>query len=269
MRKRFGEKPLKNQPNLRILLIRRKTVLISAVICITLLLAAAIATKDMGRPEQPAMSYIIAGQVIAVDAGHGGIDPGASRGKYEEKDITLAISKKLVRYLNQAGAQAVNLRTGDDDLCGDNFKGKIRERKRRDLALRVEKATSAGADLYISIHTNADVSPRWSGAQTFYKAGQEESENTAIAIQDELVRILGNNNRKAKTGSYYILNKASMPIVIVEVGFLSNPHEAQLLASNEYQEKVAYAIFCGIVKSYLPEDKSSNKLEKEDDRKKQ
>lgn len=260
MLKRFWEKHGKNRPKVRILLIGRKTALISALISITLVLAA-MATVNMNRSELPAMSYVIAGQVIAVDAGHGGIDPGASRDKYEEKDITLAISKKLVRYLDQAGAKAVNLRTGDGDLCGSNFKGTIRERKRRDLALRVEKATNAGADLYISIHTNADLSPRWSGAQTFYKAGQEDSKRTAIAIQDELVRILGNNNRKAKTGSYYIFNKASMPIVIVEVGFLSNPREVQLLASDAYQEKVAYAIFSGIVKSYLPEEKSSNKLE--------
>ncbi|HWQ73858.1 MAG TPA: N-acetylmuramoyl-L-alanine amidase [Syntrophomonas sp.] len=216
--------------------------------------------KQLEQPEQPVLSYALAGRVIAVDAGHGGIDPGASRYGYEEKDITLAISKKLVRYLEQAGAQVINLRTGDGDLCGSDFKGTIRERKRKDLALRVEKAKNAKADLYISIHTNADVSPRWSGAQTFYKAGQEESERTAVAIQDELIRVLGNNKREAKTGSYYILDKAPMPIVIVEVGFLSNPREAKLLVSNDYQDKVAYAIFSGIIKSYLPEEKNSSKL---------
>ena len=259
MSRRNGEKDVPRQSGGRIVIIKKKTAVITAAIVIAIVLAV-LAIWTAERPELPAMSYVIAGQVIAVDAGHGGIDPGASRDGLEEKDITLAISKKLLRYLNQAGAQAVNLRTGDDDLCGNNFKGKIRERKRRDLALRVEKAKNAQADLYISIHTNADLSPRWSGAQTFYKAGQEESKRTAIAIQDELIRILGNNNREAKTGSYYILNKATMPIVIVEVGFLSNPREAQLMVSDEYQDKIAYAIFSGIIKSYLPEQKSSNKL---------
>lgn len=210
--------------------------------------------------EQPAMSYVIANQVIVVDAGHGGIDPGAiSQDKHKEKDITLAISKKLVRYLNQAGAKAINLRTSNQDLCGANFKGTIRERKRHDLALRVQRAQSEQADLYISIHTNADLSPRWSGAQTFYKTGREESKVVAIAIQKELIRILGNNKREAKTGSYYILDRAKMPIVIVEVGFLSNPQEAKLLVSEDYQNKIAYAIFSGIVKSYLPEEKASSK----------
>ncbi len=256
---RNGEKDKLRRPAGRIVIIKKKTAVITAILIIAIVLAAS-AIRTAERQELPAMSYVIAGQVIAVDAGHGGIDPGASRYGYEEKDITLAISKKLVRYLKQSGAIVINLRTGDADLCGDNFKGKIRERKRQDLALRVEKAKSAKADLYISIHTNADLSPRWSGAQTFYKAGQEKSKRTAIAIQDELIRVLGNNKREAKTGSYYILDKAPMPIVIVEVGFLSNPREAQLLVSNEYQEKIAYAIFSGIVKSYLPEEKSSNKL---------
>lgn len=259
MGRKNREKGELRQPAVRIVIIKKQTAIITTILIIAIVLAVS-AIGTVKRQELPAMSYVIADQVIAVDAGHGGIDPGASRYGYEEKDITLAISKKLVRYLEQSGAKVVNLRTGDGDLCGDNFKGKIRERKRRDLALRVEKAKSAKADLYISIHTNADLSPRWSGAQTFYKAGQEESKRTAIAIQDELIRVLGNNKREAKTGSYYILNKAPMPIVIVEVGFLSNSREAQLMVSNEYQEKIAYAIFSGIVKSYLPEEKNSNKL---------
>ena len=249
------------EPFFQVVVIKKKSLIIAAVLSIiamVLILAAINAVKVQSPIRLPAMSYVIAGQVIVVDAGHGGIDPGASRYGYEEKDITLAISKKLVRYLEQAGARTVNLRTSDDDLCGDDFSGKIRERKRQDLALRVEEAEKAQADLYISIHVNADVSPRWSGAQTFYKAGQEDSKRTAIAIQDELIRIIGNNKREAKTGSYYILDRASMPIVIVEVGFLSNLREAKLLVTDEYQEKIAYAIFSGIAKSLLPKEKDSS-----------
>jgi N-acetylmuramoyl-L-alanine amidase len=224
------------------------------------MLLSILAIRASLIPETPVMSYVIANQVIAVDAGHGGIDPGAiSSDKHAEKDITLAISQKLVRYLKQGGAKTINLRTGNQDLCGANFKGSIRERKRHDLALRVQRAQSEQADLYISIHANADLSPRWSGAQTFYKAGQEESKVVALAIQKELIRILGNNKREAKTGSYYILDRAKMPIVIVEVGFLSNPQEAKLLISEDYQDKIAYAIFSGIVKSYLPEEKARHK----------
>ena len=76
----------------------------------------------------------------------------------------------------------------------------------------------------------------------------------AIAIQDEFTRVLGNTNRKAKTGSYYITDKTDMAAVIVEVGFLSNPNEEKLLISDDYQNKLVFAIFSGIANSQLMDD---------------
>ncbi len=233
---------------------KRPAAIITAGILVLLLSFLAIKSAD--RQEQPVMSYPIANQVVVVDAGHGGMDPGAiSQTKHEEKDITLAISKKLVRYLSQSGANVISLRNNDQDLCSPNFKGRIRERKRKDLSLRVQRAEDKKADLYISIHTNADVSPQWSGAQTFYKAGNDRSKVVAISIQEEFISVLRNTKREAKTGSYYILDRLAMPAVIVEVGFLSNPQEAKLLVSDAYQDKIAYAIFSGIVKSQVEKKK--------------
>lgn len=224
-----------------------------------LLLALLCIFGRMGKnSEQPVMSYLIANQTIVLDAGHGGMDPGTSHNNLVEKEITLSISKKLARHLSQAGAHVINLRKTDADLCGDDFKGTIRQRKRKDLALRVDRAIASKADLYISIHTNADLSPQWSGAQTFYKAGKEKSELLAVAIQEEFKKNL-DTKRETKTGKYFILDRATMPAVIVEVGFLSNPREAKLLSSSAYQDKVAYAIFCGIVKSQIPDEKSKTK----------
>jgi N-acetylmuramoyl-L-alanine amidase len=208
----------------------------------------------------PIMSYALANQVIVVDAGHGGFDPGAiGPAKNVEKDITLAISRKLCETLSQAGALVIALREDDNDLAGENFKGTIRERKRKDLAVRVAKAEENKADIYISIHCNADVSPRWSGAQTFYNGKSEKAKTIAVAIQDEFTRVLGNTNRKAKTGSYYITDKTDMAAVIVEVGFLSNPKEEQLLISEAYQDKIVYAIVSGIAKSQVEVDKAASK----------
>ncbi len=243
----------------RIIVIKKKpAALIIAVTCFILLSFMAI--KNVERQEQPVMSYPIANQVIVVDAGHGGMDPGAiSRTKHKEKDITLAISRKLVRNLSQAGAVVINLRNNDRDLCSPNFKGTIRERKRKDLAIRVNRAQANDADLYISIHTNADLSPQWSGAQTFYKAGNEKAEILAKAIQEEFIRGLRNTKRESKTGRYYILDRATMPAVIVEVGFLSNPREAELLIADDYQAKLAHAIFRGIVQSQLEKEKARDK----------
>lgn len=239
----------------RIIYFKKKPATI--IMAITLLLVLCfVGIRSDNQPEQPVMSYLIANQTIVIDAGHGGMDPGAmSHTKQKEKDITLEISRKLARYLSQAGALVITLRNSDEDLCPDNFKGSIRERKRKDLSLRVKRAEENKADLYISIHTNADVSPRWSGAQTFYKAGNTESQVLAESIQKEFISILRNTKREAKTGSYYILDKTSMPTVIVEVGFLSNHKEAELLGSSAYQDKIAYAIFCGIINSQIPKEK--------------
>lgn len=225
---------------------KNKKVCVSLCLFLTLCCIAAY-SKD--EAENPVLSYGIASKIIVVDPGHGGFDPGAWRGDIKEKDITLQIAKKLQRHLSEAGAMVVLLRENDDDLAADNFSGTVRERKRQDLANRVKKAREAKADLFISVHTNADPSPRWSGAQTFYNAKSETSKMIAETIQDELTRILGNTTRKAKTGSYYIIDKTEMPAVIVEVGFISNAEEARLLTDSGYQNKVAYAIFSGIVKS--------------------
>lgn len=202
--------------------------------------------------ERAVIAYSLANRVIVVDAGHGGFDPGAiGPAKNAEKDITLAISNKLAYHLSQAGALVISTRDEDEDLAGDNFSGTLLQRKRKDLAARVALAEENNANLFVSIHTNADVSPRWFGAQTFYSANSEEANQIAEAIQTELIAQLGNTTRKAKTGNYYITEKTNMTAVIVEVGFLSNPQEEKLLSDDQYQERVAYAVFCGIAKAYL------------------
>ncbi|MDD4801658.1 MAG: N-acetylmuramoyl-L-alanine amidase CwlD [Syntrophomonas sp.] len=228
----------------------------SMILALLLLPTLCLWGSNINYPqEQAVMSYALANRIIVVDAGHGGYDPGAiGQGKTLEKDITLAISTKLCRTLSQAGALVIALREDDNDLAGDDFSGSLSERKRKDLAVRVAMAEANKADIFISIHANADVSPRWSGAQTFYNKNSAEAEKIATAIQDELTRILRNTTRKAKTGSYYITDKTDMAAVIVEVGFLSNPNEEKLLNSEEYQDKVVFAIFSGIVNSQLEND---------------
>jgi len=200
------------------------------------------------RPVAQVASYAVANRVIVIDPGHGGFDPGAQRGEFKEKEITLAISRKLEQNLSKAGAMVILLRDSDESLSDSELKGSLSERKRQDLGRRVEKANEAKADLYISIHANADPSPRWRGAQTFYNKNSTEAKLLAESIQQELTAGLGNTNRKALAGNYYIIDKTKMPAVIVEVGFLSNPEEARLLSQPDYQQRVATAIFTGITK---------------------
>lgn len=224
----------------------QKTVVTGVGLLVLVVLLACLRAGD--QPNQTAMSYAVASKVIAVDPGHGGFDPGAFRGNVVEKDITLAIGKRLARDLSQAGAAVILLRENNNDLANQST-GKLIDRKRADLTRRVRMANQAKADLYISIHTNADPSPRWCGPQTFYQGKNEESKRLALFIQEELNRASGNNKRRPQVGKYFVLNNAKMTAVIVEVGFISNPGEAQRLIDSAYQSQVAYAIFQGIARS--------------------
>lgn len=190
----------------------------------------------------------LSGQIIAIDAGHGGPDGGAvSHEGVIEKHINLAVSLYLRDYLQQAGALVVMTREEDIDLADSETKGR---RKKEDLQRRVEMVQQNNTDLLISIHMNSIPSSRWSGAQTFYYPKQHEG-NKALAtfIQDELKSNLGNTNRQAKSiDTIYLLKSVEIPTVLVEVGFLSNPQEARLLADENYQKKVAAAIYRGILR---------------------
>lgn len=217
--------------------------LLMVFICLSLII------NSSTREELPVMSYVVANKIIVIDPGHGGKDTGAVRGNIVEKDITLSISQKLAKELSQAGAAVILTRDSDTDMAKDGEK----ITKREDLAARVKKANENNADLYISIHTNAETNPRWFGAQTFYCPKSEASKILAESIQAELTRILGNTTRKALAGDYFVMENTTMPAVIVEVGFISNQREGRLLVDDEYQSKVAYAIFSGIVKSLMPE----------------
>jgi N-acetylmuramoyl-L-alanine amidase len=198
------------------------------------------------------MSWVIAGRTILIDPGHGGEDPGkVSPGGVLEKDINLAVAKKLYALLIQGGGTVYLTRTEDKALS--NNEDTVRARKRADLQKRVEMTQNTEADLYIAIHCNAFPASRWSGAQTFYAPDVPGSKELATCIQEELIAFPGNTTRKAKADSVsYIFKKAKIPLVNVEIGFLSNPREEQLLQDSAYQDKLAWSIYAGIVR-YLIE----------------
>lgn len=185
------------------------------------------------------------GLVIAIDPGHGGYDPGSSGNGLLEKDVVLQISLYLREYLQQGGARVVMTREQDKDFL-ETAAG---PKKRLDLQNRLQVVESGGADLLVSVHANYIASPRWYGSQVFYQEGCSEGRKLAESIQRELARVLENTERQAQSSSYYILRESSMPGVMVEAGFLSNPREAALLGDSAYQRKLAWAVYLGIIAS--------------------
>lgn len=188
----------------------------------------------------------ISGKKIVIDAGHGGIDPGTrSKAGMLEKDINLDIALKLKRHLAMAGVYCVMIRETDRDFSNSNED--FSTKKRRDLHYRTRVADQSGADLFLSIHANSFSQSIYRGAQTFHEKSDLDSKHLAEAIQKQLVMRLKPNRRRAKVGDYRVLNDTNMPGVMIEVGFLSNPAEAKLLEDENYRERIAKAIFLGVV----------------------
>ncbi len=194
--------------------------------------------------DVPGWSWVLGGKTITIDAGHGGVDPGAVGVKGTlEKDVNLEISKRLQLLFTQAGSKVVMLREEDRDF---GTSPKLLQRKREDLSYRIHTAMESYADIYLSIHANSFPDQRQYGPQVFYHPNSVEGKNLAESIQASLNK-LSTKKRVAKANqSYFILKNTDMVAVTVEVGFLSNVQEEAKLKQVEYQQQLAMAIFEGI-----------------------
>lgn len=190
----------------------------------------------------------LAGQVIMLDPGHGGIDPGAVFGNVYEKDINLAVALQLARLLRQDGAEVYLTRTDDSDYYPSS-RCTLQD-KRQDLTIRAEMARQSGAGILVSLHVNKDHHPGSQGAETYYFPGSTEGQRLAEAIQIRLKEIQPDNRRQAKAEDYFLLRTTPMPAVIVELGFISNSRERTLLLSAAWQKTLAEAICEGIIDFY-------------------
>lgn len=195
---------------------------------------------------EPNIAENTGGVTVVIDAGHGGNDPGkVGVNGALEKDINLAIALKLEKDLTEQGINVVMTRTEDKGLYeeGDSNK-KVRDMKNR-LAI-IEEARPV---ITVSIHQNSYPDASVSGVQVFYYKNSEKSKAAAEIMQEQMISTLKpQKERVAKdNSSYYLLKKTSVPIIIVECAFMSNPTEAELLTTEEYQEKVAWAVYMGIM----------------------
>lgn len=184
--------------------------------------------------------------VVVIDAGHGGKDPGkVGVNGALEKEINLQIALRLKSLLEQNDVAVVLTREEDKDLASEQ----TTSRKNEDLRARVALIAAAEPMVMVSIHQNSYPEEEVDGAQVFYYSGSDSGKMLGSIIQNNLKsEIDDGNHRVAKANKeYYLLKKATCPAVIVECGFLSNPAEAALLVTEEYQEKLAFSIHLGIM----------------------
>ena len=198
-------------------------------------------------------SYI---PTVIIDAGHGGEDGGTSSDDgILEKDINLSVSLYIAEILKCSGYNVIMTRS-DDNQIGDNSLPTIRQRKISDVHKRLEITKTYPDALFVSVHQNHYSSSKYSGAQVFYSPKSPDSRILADMVQTSIVSLLQNDNmRKIKEigTNVYLLYNCENPAIMVECGFLSNVAETKLLATPDYQKKIAFSVACGIIK-FLEED---------------
>ena len=179
----------------------------------------------------PVASVNLRGRTVVLDAGHGGSDPGAQRGDIQEKEITLAITTKLKRYLEEHGARVLMTRSDDTFVSLED-------------RVKITKETRPNA--FVSIHINSLETDRdIKGIETYYNT--EQSRALADKIHANLVEGLKVPDRSVRKARFYVVNHTEHPSVLAEVGFISNKEERDKLISSDYQAKIAESVGQGVI----------------------
>lgn len=189
---------------------------------------------------------------VVIDPGHGGEDGGAVVGDVFEKDINLKIAKILKELLDVSGIQTIMTRTEDVSIY-DEGADSLRKKKCSDLTNRLKIANENENAVFVSIHQNKFPQTKYWGAQVFYGRKNEHSKELAEQLQNTVVKLLQPNNKrniKPVKDNVYLIYNAKTPAVLCECGFMSNKDEIALLKDENYQKKMAFSIYAGILKFY-------------------
>ncbi|CYV22637.1 cell wall hydrolase/autolysin [Streptococcus suis] len=193
---------------------------------------------------------------VYIDPGHGGRDSGASYGGVHEKNLALSVSNKLRENLLQYGINVLMTRTGDYDV---DFKTE-----------RSRMTNASNADLFISIHFNATGAgvSNATGIETYWyqydpeyqpKINKEmhnnptrlaESEILANKVQESLIKETGAVNRGVRRETFAVLRETAIPAILVELGFMDNPSELQVIKQDSYHTRLAKALAQGVMNWY-------------------
>ncbi len=190
----------------------------------------------------PDISNSYAGKIIAIDPGHGGPDPGAvGKNGTKEKDITVDIAKRLARILEARGAKVIMTRQDEKTEVG--------------LYQRTDKANAGKADIFVSIHINANDNPSLGGTSTYVYSGSsdpkqaariKESNRLAGYVQNELLKSLGLRDVGVRSANFVVLRTSNMPAILAELAFISNLAEEKYINTENFKNSSAEAIAKGI-----------------------
>ena len=167
---------------------------------------------------------------VVIDAGHGGFDRGGIPGqRVSEKDMTLDVARRLKSVLTASGYRVVMTRDSDDFIP---------------LGTRCSIANSNRNAIFVSVHFNSATRAGASGIETYFYG--RDSLALASAIHHYVVGGAPSSSRGVRRRGYYVLRKTSIPAVLVECGFLTNPTEAAYAQNASYRQKLAEEIAAGV-----------------------
>ena len=225
--------------------IRKTHIFLSCAVVVIFVLSLGIYNYADNKPLPQTNNNL-----LIIDAGHGGMDGGAvgTNGTLE-KEINLKVSIYLKEIAEKNGKKVIMTREEDTSLHTTDS-SKVRDQKRSDLENRRQILLNNNTGIFISIHMNKYETEDVKGAQVFY-ANNDQSRTLANKIQNSLINGLADGNKrvaKPAPSSLYIFKGCNSTAVVVECGFLSCPTEEKLLATEEYQRKLAQCIYDGIYK---------------------
>lgn len=215
----------------------------------------------------PASAQVSDRPVIVLDAGHGGLDSGAvGRSGVLEKDVNLSVVKHLQQLLELSGFEVVTTRDEDISIYDAGVEG-IRNQKLSDMDNRLEIVQSYPDSIFLCIHQNNFTDPAYFGAQMFYNDNHPDNRTLAQIMQNRFAVLQEGNDREIKLSGdeLYLLRFNKNPSLMIECGFLSNPEEEARLATTEYQQQVAFTIYCGLLEYIDATHENTNDMAYDED----
>lgn len=181
-------------------------------------------------------------ELVVLDPGHGGSDPGAMYGGINEKDINLSVALKTKSKLEAMGYKVLMTRYDDSTV---------------DIYERPKIANNAKADIFVSIHYNAFSNQSVAGLETYYcprdrgDGKTKEQFPLASEVHNSILASTGANNRNVRQqAGFVVIRQTNMPAILIEGGYMSNPDELKLISSDSYQDLIAEGLSKGI-KNYF------------------
>lgn len=228
----------------RVVLVSKKKLFLSFFIFVIMITLGKLAVEEV----ETTSTGLVSQPIIVIDPGHGGVDSGAIFEDILEKDITLDTSLHIKKLLQEKNVSFALTRESDVDLGGELTKG----RHKRDLLARRDVIDRG--KIAVSIHVNTIDDIQEEGAVVLYAQGSKEGEKLAACILAELGKVQKlNYSQPIPRSNLFLLRTSKPPMVLVELGFISNKEDRLKLMDADFRKKCAQAIVSGI-ENYLEKE---------------